>query len=338
MTRLKELLDTFIEVIVHYHNIKMLTPVDKASQLTMELKTLPRMDMNARLLTLIKESTNTDGSKTRLSLMMYLLYNIDHLKSCIDYPGIMPEESFNTIKTQWIQMLLDIHTLLKRSHYHPITIKYNEKEESIPGLVRGPWKGFSFCTAGTLLQQAMHKISGSSIDVPAEKLTHTLLDYFNDHELEMSKQALKDEQKKVEQLTREIDDEQKRVEELTQEVDRLRQTNPSVASIESPISTPQKPAVPIGFAFVYPCTKTIITQPLKQSDFFRPRPSTPANLSLPRVGSSHSMFNTTFWSNFLDRRASASQSATAAAIYDDIDDPSYTPGEDPFPLPSPLNL
>lgn len=300
MTRLATLLDAFVMVIVQYHTEKMSASAEKESQLILELKTLSREDMKIKLEALIEEATNKDGSKKRLSLMTYLLSNIDALRLCLDYPGMMPEEDFSAIKKQWVELIVNIQALLKKSQYETATTM------QIPGLVRGALKGYSFCTAGTLLQKALIKFFDGSTEASIEKITHTITDYFNDHELEMSKQALKDEQIKVQQLA--------------QEVSRLKQVSVPVAPSESLGSIPQKPGMPIGYALVYPCIKT---QPAQKGDTITYRSGTPGNFSsIPRIGSSQSIFNPTFWSNLIERRPSISQ-ATVNGDDDDIEGQDY---------------
>lgn len=308
MTRLKELQDIFIEVIVHYHHIKMSTPADKASELDKEVKGLSRDELYQRLLTLIQESTSQDGSKTRLSLMMYLHYHIDQLQSCIDHPGIMPEAIFNTIKTQWIEMLTVVHKLLKSSFYEPSIVKYNEQEQSIPGLVRGMLKGYTLCAAGLVLQQAMHKVLNTNSDVPLAVVSEVTLDYFNAHELELSKKALNDQQKMVEKLT--------------QEVDRLKLDQASRRSMGSADLPLRRPALNARDR-----STTISSQPVAQT----PSQHGPAiaTFFLPRISSTQNLFSTTLWGNFFDKGPQSPQNPNTTSTNDDIDDYQHSPDNGP---------
>jgi hypothetical protein len=183
MPSIRELLESSVLVIVQYHKAKLPKSPGTESETMQNLLQKPHTDMVADLITLIDASVTTNSrDEARRPLMMYILHNIELLRSYLDSPTPIEEPAFKLIKKQVIQYVVDVHRLLHLSQATEMSINYNQHELKLFGLMSRAWGLYSLCTSGRILQTTLLLTLGLSTEASEDKAALTVSDLFNEHQ------------------------------------------------------------------------------------------------------------------------------------------------------------
>lgn len=169
MSRLQELIDKIVQIIVSYNETQTNTNTPPELYLNKSSE-----QMQAFLKPLIKEATIV--YKTRESLLDYFLFVAKTIKPLADQKNSLtkPEEQHIT---EVLRLLLNtIKKLLTTSHSNTITIQYDNLTIQIPGFVRGAFSGYSLCNSGQVINRELSDI----LNMPTNDYTAKLI---SDHQL-----------------------------------------------------------------------------------------------------------------------------------------------------------
>ena len=165
MLDIRELLNASILVIVHYHKIKLPKTPQTEFETLRDLLGKPHETMTSDLKLLIDAAVTTSTlDEIRRPLLLFVLHNIDLLRSFLDSPNPLEDEKLTRIKSDLIQFMVDIQRLLPL--FTEETITYNQTEVKIYGL-SGRFYGVS--NSGQVISDTLFKRLGLPIDASREK-------------------------------------------------------------------------------------------------------------------------------------------------------------------------
>ena len=183
MPSVRELLESSVLVIVQYHKAKLPTSPGTESDIQQDLLQKSHADMITELTQLIGAAVTTNSrDEARRPLMMYILHNIELLRSYLDSPMPVEEPEFILIKKQVTQYVVDIHRLLHLSQASELSINYNKQEIKLFGLMGRAWELYSLCTSGKILQTTLLSTLLLPPEASEDKTALTVSDLFNEHQ------------------------------------------------------------------------------------------------------------------------------------------------------------
>ncbi len=180
MPYIPELLKSSISVILRYHEDKLGPQPNTEQERIKQMLDKPHPTMITDLTALIEAAVTANARDgARRPLMLYILHNIDTIRSFVDHKGPLDEASLAIIKAQLIQFIVDLQTLLSTIQRSTIVVNYNQKSVELFGLKHAAWELYTreqLCTSGNILRDTLFTTLLLPIDTSRDNIERTISD------------------------------------------------------------------------------------------------------------------------------------------------------------------
>lgn len=190
MSRLQNLINSLIEVIVDYYE----TQTQKDYSLEALLK-MPNEELMSTLQTLINDATKV--YKTRSNLLNYFFYEISTLKPVVDAPEPLNEIDCMAIHERLFKLITNIKTLLETSQSSTISVSYDNKSKDIYGFIRGAMGYWTLCNSGQLIQDKFINVLNLPVDNSVKTLNGFIVTMIDEHQTALQLPLLTKENKQL---------------------------------------------------------------------------------------------------------------------------------------------
>ena len=186
MSRLSELLDSLITVLVRYNNRSPL-PADTELQTLQTIRKKPHPEMIATLADIIKAATL--DHQTRTPLLLYILHNIDSIMAYLELKAPIDKAISTTLSKQLGQFVIEVQELIKLSNSSTKEISYTQHGELVKVELYGfvssnPLKWNKLSLSASILQEALFPTLGLTPSSSPTRVANNLSDMINLYRLE----------------------------------------------------------------------------------------------------------------------------------------------------------